>query len=226
MTLSAIEFETAPEPGFTVIWLHGLGADGNDFVPVAKALQLSVGVRFIFPHAPVQPVTLNGGYMMRAWYDIYSLDLSCGEDREGILSSQGRIAELIEREGARGVAADHVFLAGFSQGGAIALHTALRHPSRLAGILALSTYLPLAATVRDEAHPANSNTPIFMAHGEDDGVIPISAGLTSRDALASLGHDVAWHRYRMAHSVCQNETDDISVWISGIISGICDAETP
>ncbi|MBY0577528.1 MAG: alpha/beta hydrolase [Burkholderiales bacterium] len=224
MTLPTIEFETCAEPEFVVIWLHGLGADGSDFVPVAKALQLPA--RFVFPHAPVRPVTLNGGYRMRAWYDIYSLDMNCAEDREGIFDSQRSIAELIAREERRGVVADHVFLAGFSQGGAIALHAGLRHPSKLAGLLALSTYLPLADTVRDEAHPANSRTPVFMAHGVEDDVIPISAGLASRNALVNLGHDVAWRQYGMAHSVCQDEIEDISGWMTGIISGIRDTETP
>ena len=216
MTLPFIEFETSSSPAFSVIWLHGLGADGNDFVPVAEALSLP-DMRFIFPHAPIRPVTLNGGYRMRAWYDIYAPDLKSGEDREGMLDSRQRISEFIAREKERGMASDHVFLAGFSQGGAVALYAGLRHPERLAGIMALSTYLPLAVSLREEAHPANSETPLFMAHGTMDEVIPISAGMASRDALANLGHEVKWHDYAMAHSVCQDEIGGIAAWIGKIV---------
>ncbi len=211
MTLPAIEFETSSNPVYSVIWLHGLGADGNDFVPVAKALNLP-DMRFVFPHAPVRPVTLNGGYAMRAWYDIYALDLKSGEDREGILESRMRICDLIEREKGRGIDADRIFLAGFSQGGATALYSGLLHPEKLAGILALSTYLPLADTVAREAHPANSATPVFMAHGIMDEIIPVASGLASKNALERLGHDVEWHRYDMAHAVCQEEIEDIAAW--------------
>ena len=213
MTLPTIEFETSINPVHSVIWLHGLGADGNDFVPVAKALNLP-DMRFIFPHAPVRPVTLNGGYAMRAWYDIYALDLKSGEDREGILESRMQIAELVEREKERGIDAHRIFLAGFSQGGAIALFSGLLHPEKLAGILALSTYLPLADTVAREAHPANSATPVFMAHGVLDDIIPAASGLASKNALEHLGHDVEWHRYDMAHSVCQEEIEDIAAWFN------------
>ncbi len=217
MTLPFIEFETSSNPAFSVIWLHGLGADGNDFVPVAEALSLP-GMRFIFPHAPIRPVTLNGGYRMRAWYDIYSLDLKSGEDREGMLDTQQRISEFIAREKERGIASDHVLLAGFSQGGAAVLYAGLRCPERLAGIMALSAYLPLATSLRQEAHPANSETPLFMAHGTMDDVIPISAGRASRDALANLGHEVRWCDYAMAHSVCQDEIGDIAAWIGEIVA--------
>lgn len=213
MTLPAIAFETSSNPRYSVIWLHGLGADGSDFVPVAKALNLP-GMRFVFPHAPVRPVTLNAGYAMRAWYDIYALDLKSGEDREGILDSRKRIAELVEKEKEAGIGADRIFLAGFSQGGAIALFSGLRHPERLAGIVALSTYLPLADSTTREAHPANSATPIFMAHGVMDDIIPVSAGLASKTALEHLGHEVEWHRYDMAHAVCQEEIEDIAAWFA------------
>lgn len=213
MTLPSIEFETASNPDYCVIWLHGLGADGYDFVPVAKALNLP-NMRFVFPHAPVRPVTLNGGYAMRAWYDIYALDLKSGEDREGILESARQIAELVEREKGRGIDANRIFLAGFSQGGAIALFFGLLHFERLAGILALSTYLPLADTVASQAHAANSATPIFMAHGVVDDVIPVASGLSSKNAIETLGHAVEWHRYDMAHAVCQEEIEDIAAWFN------------
>ncbi|HQT25861.1 MAG TPA: carboxylesterase [Burkholderiales bacterium] len=212
--MAQIEFETSERPAFSVIWLHGLGADGNDFVPVAEALSLP-DTRFIFPHAPMMPVTLNGGYVMRAWYDIYSLDPSLGEDREGILASCEKIQGLVELEADRGVKPDHVFLAGFSQGGAIALSAGLRHSRKLAGIIALSTYLPLRESL--EPHPANSETPVFMAHGVGDGIIPVSAGISSREKLIALGHDVAWHAYAMEHAVCQQEILDISTWMKRII---------
>lgn len=223
--MAPIELETSGTPQFSVIWMHGLGADGSDFVPVAEMLSLA-DTRFIFPHAPIRPVTLNGGHAMRAWYDIVSLDFKSGEDREGILASSERIAELVGREEKRGVAPDHVFLAGFSQGGAVALFAGLRHPARLAGIIALSTYLPLAATAGTDAHPANATVPVFMAHGMEDEIIPMSAGLACKDALSNLGHDVAWHCYDMAHSVCQSEIGDISAWMAGIISGIREPEAP
>lgn len=226
MALSTIEFQTSSSPAFSVIWLHGLGADGNDFVPIAQALQLPEGVRFVFPHAPVQPVTLNGGYRMRAWYDLYSLSPGGREDREGISASGASLVQLIEREAGRGIPSGHLFLAGFSQGGALALHAGLRHGARLAGIIALSTYLPLASALKAEAHPANAATPVFLAHGDGDEVIPISAGYAVRDLLAPLGHEIDWHRYEMGHSVCARETADISAWLTRVISGIRDSETP
>lgn len=209
--MTPIEFETSANPEFSVIWLHGLGADGADFVPVAEALNLP-GLRHIFPHAPMQPVTLNGGYVMRAWYDIYALDLSSGEDREGILASCEAVSKLIDRETERGLAADHVFLAGFSQGGAIALFAGLNREARLAGIVALSTYLPLASEAR------GSRTPIFMAHGREDDIIPIQAGLASKNMLLNLGQELLWRDYDMGHAVCRQEIDDISAWISGVMS--------
>ncbi len=212
--MAQIEFETSGSPEFSVIWLHGLGADGNDFVPVAEALSLP-GMRFIFPHAALMPVTLNGGYVMRAWYDLYSLDLGMGEDSEGIFASCRRIQGLIDRERERGMESDHVFLAGFSQGGAIALAAGLLYAEKLAGIIALSTYLPLSQSL--EQHPANSDAPVFMGHGLNDDIIPVAAGMKSRERLVELGHDVEWHAYSMNHSVCQQEISDLSGWMKGII---------
>ncbi len=224
MSLSTIEFQTQENPRFSVIWLHGLGADGNDFVPVAQSMGLPCGVRFVFPHAPVLPVTINGGYRMRAWYDIYSLSPGAREDRAGIESSCRLLEELMEKEHARGIPFGRIFLAGFSQGGALALHAGLRFRERIAGIVALSTYLPLASSLESEANPVNAGIPVFLAHGDEDEVIPVSAGFAVRDVLSALGHRVAWHRYPMAHSVNGQETADISSWLEGIMSG--DAESP
>ena len=214
--LQAIELTTGHNPVGTVIWMHGLGADGNDFVPVVKELGLpdSLPLRFIFPHAPMRPVTINAGYVMRAWYDI--IEISSVErkvDEAGIRESQGAINAFIEREVTRGVAANHIVLAGFSQGGAIALQTALRHQQGLAGILALSTYLPLAASLEAEAGSANRAIPIFMAHGEQDTVIPISIAENSYKELGRHGYHVEWHEYPMPHSVSIEEITAIGVWL-------------
>ena len=171
-------------------------------------------MRFVFPHAPVRPVTLNGGYAMRAWYDIYALDMKSGEDRAGILDAQRQIMALIEREKERGIPAESVFLAGFSQGGAAALFSGLRNVERLAGIMALSAYLPLADSTAHEALPANAATPIFMAHGVHDDIIPVAAAQHAREVLENLGHAVEWHPYDMAHSVCQEEIEDIAAWLA------------
>ncbi|NNM82494.1 MAG: carboxylesterase [Burkholderiales bacterium] len=224
MSLSTIEFQTEENPGFSIIWLHGLGADGNDFVPVAQSMDLPFGVRFVFPHAPVLPVTINGGYRMRAWYDIYSLSPGGREDREGIEASSRLLEELMMKEHARGIPFDRIFLAGFSQGAALVLHAGLRFRERIAGIVALSTYLPLASTLDREANPANAGIPVFLAHGDEDDVIPVSAGFAVRDVLSALGHRVDWHRYPMAHSVNGRETADISSWLENIMSG--DVESP
>src|SRR5580765_1055200 len=200
--LPCVEVETAPNPGASVIWLHGLGADGNDFVPIVPELRLpgSLPVRFVFPHAPVRPVTINNGMRMRAWYDIAAADLNNRADITGVRQSQGEIEALIAREKGRGVPAARIVLAGFSQGGAIALHAGLRHAERLAGILALSTYLVQADKLPAEAAPANHDLPIFMAHGTHDPVIPLTWAARSRDALISLGYAVDWHEYAMPHS--------------------------
>lgn len=218
--LDAIELETGrgagPADG-AVIWLHGLGADGHDFEPVVPELGLppTLRLRFVFPHAPVQPVTINGGFAMRAWYDIYN---DGRQDAAGIRASQTRVEALVEREKGRSVATVRIVLAGFSQGGAIALHTGLRYPERLSGILALSTYLPLADTLAAEAHPANREVPIFMAHGTQDPLIPLARARASRDALQTLGYQVEWHEYAMPHSVCPEEIAHIGAWLIRVLA--------
>jgi phospholipase/carboxylesterase len=221
MTLEALELETAPNPRASVIILHGLGADGNDFVPIAQELDLgSVGpVRFVFPHAPSRPVTINGGYVMPAWYDILGLDShEQREDEAGLRASQALVEELIAREKARGVAARQIVVAGFSQGCAMTLMTGLRHDERLAGLAGLSGYLPLAAKAEAERHAANRDTPIFLAHGTADPVIPIARARQSRDALRTLGHAVEWHEYAMPHSVCAAEIADLNRWLLGALA--------
>ncbi len=216
--LEAIELETGPKPAASVIWMHGLGADGNDFVPIVHELDLdgAPDIRFIFPHAPMQPVSINNGYVMRAWYDVKWGDLegkSKQADEKGVRASQAAITQLIEREVSRGITADRIVLAGFSQGGAVALQTGLRHPRKLGGIMALSTYLPLAENLADEASAENRKTPIFMAHGTQDAVIPFEMSTRSRDVLLQHGYDVEWHEYPMAHSVCLEEIADIGKWL-------------
>jgi len=212
--LPTIEIDTAPNPKHSVIWMHGLGADGNDFVPIIGELKLSaVAVRFIFPHAPTRSVTINGGYVMRAWYDIGYEDLSLMEDENGVRASQRAIDALIEREIERGVPHDHIALAGFSQGGAIALQTGLRQPERLAGIVALSTYLPLPDKVEAERHAANRSTPIFMAHGTEDPIVPLKLAQASCSRLINLGYPVRWHEYEMPHSVCPEEIEQIGAFL-------------
>lgn len=216
--LDAVEIESAPAPDAAVLWLHGLGADGHDFEPVVPQLQLprALRVRFVFPHAPVRPVTLNMGMRMRAWYDIAQLG-GGQEDEAGIRASQAQLEALIARERARGVAARRIVLAGFSQGGAIALHTGLRHAERLAGILALSTYLPLAGMVAAQASAASRETPLFMAHGTVDDLIPVERARRSRVALADLGCKVEWHEYPMPHAVCAEEIADIAAWLRAVL---------
>jgi len=219
--LDALEVEIGPAsagaPDASIIWLHGLGADGHDFEPIVPALSLPSGLRarFVFPHAPVQSVTINYGHVMPAWYDVYG---DGRQDADGIRVSQGRIEALIARERARGVSTRRIVLAGFSQGGAIALQTGLRHPERLAGILALSTYLPLAETLGAEANPANRDVPIFMAHGTEDPVIPLQRAAISRDQLRKLGHQVEWHEYPMPHAVCPEEIADVGAWLGRVLA--------
>jgi phospholipase/carboxylesterase len=216
--LQAIEIETRPSPTHSVIWLHGLGADGNDFVPIAGELDLPpTGIRFIFPHAPTRPVTINGGYVMRAWYDILGNNIGRREDAAGIRESQTAIEALIRREAGRGIPPAKVVLAGFSQGGAITLQTGLRQTEALAGLMVLSSYLPLADTLVAERAIASSNVPVFMAHGSQDSVLPISMGSNSRDLLTGMGYEVDWHEYPMAHSVCPQEIGDISVWLKRVL---------
>lgn len=218
--LPAIEIETAPAPQACVILLHGLGADGSDFVPVVEELDLA-GVpplRFIFPHAPLRAVTINGGMVTRAWYDILSLDFAMRRtDEQGIRASAETLERLIARENARGIADARIVVAGFSQGGAIVLHGGLRHARRLAGILALSTYVPLATTLAAEAAAANRDVPIFLAHGSQDDVIPFSASEASRDLLYAAGYDVEWHEYEMGHAVCREEIRDMGAWLRRVL---------
>jgi phospholipase/carboxylesterase len=216
--LETIEVETGARPGAAVIWLHGLGADAHDFEPVVPELRLpaSLAVRFVFPNAPQRPVTINMGMRMRAWYDI--LELGGGaEDEAGIRDSQRQLEKLIEREKTRGIPARRIVLAGFSQGGAIALQTSLRHPERLAGVLALSTYLPLASTLLLERSAINGDVPVFMAHGTLDPMIPIARAAQSRAMLQSFGYPVEWREYPMPHSVCPQEIADIAAFLVRIL---------
>jgi phospholipase/carboxylesterase len=221
MTLETIAIDTAPNPGACLIVLHGLGADGNDFVPFVEELDLgTVGpVRFVFPHAPMRPVTINAGYVMRAWYDIVGNDPVRREDEAGLRASQTEIEALIQREVAGGIPASRIVLAGFSQGCALALLTGLRHRERLAGIAGLSGYLPLAATTAAERSAANRDLPIFLAHGRFDPVIPFESAVASRDALRSLGHPVEWHEYPMQHAVCAQEAADLERWLLQVLRG-------
>jgi phospholipase/carboxylesterase len=214
--LDAIEIETARNPSASIIWLHGLGADGNDFAPIVPALKVPAAIRFVFPHAPVQPVTINGGMRMRAWYDVIDGAIR-REDEGGVRASQALIEALMARERQRGTAASRLVLAGFSQGGAIALQTGLRHSERLAGIMALSTYLPIADQFAAEASTANRDVPIFMAHGSGDPVIPLARAEQSRGLLQSLGYKVEWREYPMQHSVCPEEVGDISAWLGKVL---------
>lgn len=212
--LPHIAIESGKPSRHCVIWLHGLGADGQDFAPVADELELPVPVRYLFPHAPQRPVTINGGYVMRAWYDIAAQDIGARQDEAGIRDSQTAIEALIEQEVERGIPPQNIYLAGFSQGGAIALHTALRQRTPLGGVLALSTYLPLAGTVAAEVREEALRTPVFMAHGRSDTVVPYALGNASREALLRLGCEVEWHEYAMPHSVCQEELLDIQRWLA------------
>jgi phospholipase/carboxylesterase len=217
--LEHIEIETAPNPQVSVIWMHGLGADGNDFVPIVKELDLAglPGIRFIFPHAPTMPVTINNGYVMRAWYDIIGTDLVRREDEGGLRASQKMVEAFIANEKARGIPASRIILAGFSQGCAMTLQTGLRHPETLAGMMCLSGYVPLSATVPTERSEASLKTPIFMVHGRADGVIPIQRAEASRNLLASMGYQIEWHEYMMQHSVCAEEVEHISAWLKRVI---------
>ena len=214
--LETIEIETAPDPRASIIWMHGLGADGNDFAPLADEIELPMGVRYIFPHAPTMPVSINGGYVMRAWYDISDVAIR-REDEAGVRASQRGVEALLAREKARGVAANRIVLAGFSQGGAIALHTGLRHAERLAGVMALSTYVPLADKLEAEANPANRDVPIFMAHGTHDPVISVSRARESHDLLLRQGYAPEWKEYRMEHSVCPQEIADLADWLRRVL---------
>ena len=219
MTLECIEMQSAEKPGASLIVLHGLGADGHDFVPIAHELDLAAvgGARFIFPHAPMRPVTLNGGFVMRAWYDILGTPLNRREDEAGLRQSLTEIEALIAREVARGIPSQRIVLMGFSQGCAMTLLTGLRHAERLGGLVGLSGYLPLAATTAAERSEANALVPIFMAHGRDDPMIGIDRANASRDALRALGYDVEWHDYAMPHSVCLDEIADLNRWLLRVL---------
>ncbi len=217
--LACVELESAANPAATVIWLHGLGADGNDFVPVVRELALpsTFPVRFVFPHAPIRPVSINNGLRMRAWYDIAGADFNNRADLAGVRESQAQIEALIAREVRRGIASNRIVLAGFSQGGAVALYAGLRHAERLAGIMSLSAYLVAADTLRDEAEAANRDVPIFMAHGSADPMVRFAWGEASWRALVQAGYSVEWHTYPMEHSVCIEEIVAISAWLQRIL---------
>jgi len=215
--LECIEIETAPDPQAAVIWLHGLGADGNDFAPIVPELDLDgLSIRFVFPHATTQPVTINNGMVMRAWYDISDAAIR-REDEKGVRASQKHVEALIDREVRRGIDSSHLVLAGFSQGGAIALHTGLRCSKQLAGVMALSCYLPLADSFSAEVAEANRATPIFMAHGLSDPVVTHARASEARDMLIKQGFDVEWHDYQMPHSVSAQEIIDISGWLRRVL---------
>src|SRR6185369_17499214 len=216
--METIEIETGARPDACVIWLHGLGADGHDFEPIVPELGLEPehAIRFVFPHAPVRPVTLNQGMRMRAWYDIYQLG-GGREDEQGVRASQSLVEDLIKEQKAKGVAAGRIVLAGFSQGGAIVLQAALRYPERLAGVMALSTYLPLQSKLASERNALNNDVPIYMAHGQYDPMIGIDRAMQTRDALLALGYPVDWREYPMPHSVCPQEIADIAEFLLRIL---------
>ena len=222
--LECVEVVTGTAPTASVIWMHGLGADGYDFVPVVKELDpntlpgLAGGVRFVFPHAPIRPVTINNGMRMRAWYDIRMVDLGRQEDEAGLRQSQAECEALIAREVARGTPARRIVLAGFSQGGAVTLQTGLRHAEPLAGLMILSSYLPLAARVAEEAVPANLATPVFMAHGSDDPVVALERAVASKAQLESHGYGIEWKQYPMEHSLCLEEIADIRAWLGRVLA--------
>jgi phospholipase/carboxylesterase len=217
--LETVELEPRSAADAAVVWMHGLGADGHDFESLVPELKLgpSPAIRFVFPHAPVRPVTINGGHRMRAWYDVAGFDRRAPQDESGIRESAEAIGALVTRERERGIAANRIVVAGFSQGGAMALYTALRWPERLGAIVALSTYLPLADTLRGELHPANASLPVFMAHGQFDSVLPQRLGEATRDTLQSLGCPVEWHSYPMPHSVCLEEVADLRRFLLSVL---------
>jgi phospholipase/carboxylesterase len=220
MSLDCIELQTGPNPRASIVVLHGLGADGNDFVPIAQELQLAAlgDVRFVFPHAPTMPVTINGGMVMRAWYDIAGTDLVKREDETGLRKSMALVETLLGAERDRGIAPERTVLMGFSQGCALTLLTGLRHAHRLAGLVGLSGYLPLAASTAAERSEANGQTPVFLAHGQYDGVVPIARAAASRELLLSLGQPVEWHEYPVQHSVSMDEIVDLNRWLLKVLA--------
>lgn len=213
--LETVEIETGPAPSAAVVWLHGLGADGHDFEPIVPQLAWpgAPDIRYVFPHAPVRPVTINGGMPMRAWYDILSLTSARGNDRDGIVHSVNAVAGLVRREIEKGIPPDRVLLAGFSQGGAIALQLALRYPESLAGVIALSSYLLFEDKLAEQQHPANAALPAFVGHGSDDPVVPFTLGQEAARKLEELGHPVEWHSYPMVHAVCPEEIGHLAAWM-------------
>ncbi len=217
--LDCVEHQTGPQPTHSVIWLHGLGADGHDFAPIVPELRLpaSLAIRFVFPHATIQPVTINGGMAMRSWYDILTPNLVKREDETGIRASEEAIHALIARENMRGVPSSRIVLAGFSQGCAMTLHTGIRFKEKLAGLMGLSGYLPLIDLAAQERHSANAATPIFLAHGTHDPVVTLERAEASRAKLLDLGYPVQWHTYPMPHSVCAQEIDDISKFLQSVL---------
>ena len=218
--LETVEIETGPHPAGTVIWLHGLGADGHDFEPVVPALARFIpATRFVFPHAPVRPVTINGGMPMRAWYDIVSFDRSPPQDRDGIESSRSAVERLVAREGERGIPDDRIVLAGFSQGGALALYTGLRRERPLAGLMGLSTYLLFSGELENARSPASTSVPVFAGHGVYDPVVPFAAGQYLAATLRDQGYTVEWHEYPMPHAVCPEEVDDVGTWLAARFAG-------
>ncbi len=218
--LDFLTLETQKNPDFSVIWLHGLGADGHDFESIVPELKLTenLRIRFIFPHAPTMPVTVNGGYVMPAWYDIYGGGVPDGEDEKGLRRSQAQIVELIEAEIKKGIQSNRIMLAGFSQGGAMTLFTGLRYPKKLAGLMVLSGYLPMSEALTAEMSEANAKTPVFMAHGRQDSVVPFEGARISKEFLLKRGIPVEWHEYSMAHSLHPQEIKDISAWIQKILA--------
>jgi phospholipase/carboxylesterase len=214
-----VELEPREPADAVVVWMHGLGADAHDFESLVPelALEPQARVRFVFPNAPARPVTINGGHRMRAWFDVTGFDRRAPQDERGIRESDALVAALVRRERERGIAASRILLAGFSQGGAMALFTGLRFPERLGGILALSTFLPLADTLAAEAHPANAGVPVFMAHGSHDPIVPLALGEASRDRLRERGYAVAWHGYPMPHSVCAEEVVDLRDFLLALL---------
>lgn len=214
--LESIIIETQPDPTAAVIWLHGLGADGNDFAPIIEQLQLPshYAIRFIFPHAPVRPISINQGYPMPGWYDVSSLSIVEEEDEAGILESSAILTQMCQAQEAAGIPAERLIVAGFSQGGAIALHCGCRYPKQLAGIMALSTYMPLPDTLADEISEDAAETPVFMAHGREDEVIAYDYGKNSAEQMEALGMPVEWYEYDMGHSVCTEEIHHIRQWLT------------